>query len=298
MTTEQHTRRFFSRRRIITWLVLLAIMAAALAALSITGAAERLFYVPSRAEFTTPAGIEDVRFPTTDGLELHGWFFPAIDSGDEPGRPAPTVLTAHGNAGNVENHFPFVDFLPRAGFNVLLFDYRGYGRSDRAKRWLRREDLTDDVDAALNYLLTRDDVDPDRLALYGASIGGALGLPVAARRDAFEAIVLYAPFATWRGVASDHIPLLPRLLIRRGAEPIDLVRDLGDTPVLIVHGDADSIVPIRHGRALAGAAENATLRVSPGAGHNDLIWVDPDAEDAIARFLRDAIGVETQPARP
>lgn len=286
---EQRARkpRFFSRRRAIGWLIVLAIAILALAALSVTGAAERLFYMPSRAPFQTPPDAEDVRFPTTDGLSLHGLFIesPVAE------QPAPTLLVAHGNAGRVVDHLPFVEFLPPAGFNVFLFDYRGYGRSDPPKRRLRRADLIDDVKAALDYLLTRDDVDADRIALFGLSLGGAVGLPVAAERDQIRALVLHSPFSTWRGVALDHMPLLPHLLIHEGNEPIDAARRLGERPVLILHGEQDRTVPPRHGRILADAVPNATLRLSDGAGHNDLFWVDPEATDAVAEFLRRALGV-------
>lgn len=263
---------------------------------ALTGCMERLFYYPSRAEFQTPPRVEDVYFETEDGLTLHGWFIPADPRSLDGDAPAPVVLTPHGNAGNVSHHYPFVDFLPRAGFSVFLFDYRSYGRSDRGR--LRREPLIRDTRAALDALLARDDIDHSRIALFGLSIGGVIGLPVAAEREEIRSVVLMSPFASWKGIAADHSWLLGRALIPSGFDAIDQVRKLGDRPVLIVHGDNDEVVPVEHAGRLEQAAKDAgvdiQVRISPGAMHNDLFWVDPGAENAIIEFLRETLGASDE----
>ncbi|HKJ87186.1 MAG TPA: alpha/beta fold hydrolase, partial [Gammaproteobacteria bacterium] len=87
-----------------------------------------LFFYPDREMVLNPAtlglGFERVAFPSTDGVRLHGWYLPA-----ETERTGGTVLFLHGNAENISNHLRIVDWLPERGFNVFLFDYRGYGRS-------------------------------------------------------------------------------------------------------------------------------------------------------------------------
>ena len=248
---------------------------------------ERMFFYPSRQPFPTPVGIEDVRFETSDGLTLHAWFAPA--RGVAAGERAPTVLHVHGNAGNVSSHWWFSEFLVHEGFNVLCFDYRSFGRSDRAARGMRREHAILDAHAALDHLLTRDDVDPDRIGVYGISLGASIALAMASEREEVRAVVAGAGFSGWRDIANEKIPLLGAALIQRGADATDSVRALGDRPLLIVHGTPDAIVPVHHAERIAGAARDAGVRVevvtSDIVGHNDLVD-DPALRDAVAGFFR------------
>src|SRR5690606_15378510 len=110
-----------------------ALLVGALIVLDFRGWLEaRMAYFPSREAFQTPAGYEDVSFQSEGGLTLHGWFMPAVGSG--PGardERRPAIVHVHGNAGHVALHEEFSAFLTQAGFHVFLFDYRGFGRSDR-----------------------------------------------------------------------------------------------------------------------------------------------------------------------
>src|SRR5687767_7231535 len=114
------------------------------------GCAERFFFYPDQHVYTTPQAegllAEEVLVPGPDGIQLHGWWLPA--QGDIHG----TVLHVHGNAANISNHLPLVAWLPAAGFNVLTFDYRGYGRSS-GKPTI--QGLVDDTRAALAWLRSR-----------------------------------------------------------------------------------------------------------------------------------------------
>ena len=120
----------------------------------LAGCIERMFFYPDSATYTTPAQLgvraEDVQIVTADGSRLHGWFLPAV------GNAKGTVLHLHGNAANVSNHLPLVSWLPARGYNVLMVDYRGFGRS-QGKPSL--DGIVDDAAAALAYLRTRPDVD-------------------------------------------------------------------------------------------------------------------------------------------
>lgn len=244
-----------------------------------------LVYHPLDRGFTTPAGVEDVRFATTDGLTLHGWFIPAegVDG------PAPTVLHAHGNAGSVADHAPFSAWLADEGYNVFLFDYRDYGRSDDAPRLRHREDFIADAHAALDALLERDDVDPDRIALLGVSLGAVLGGGMAAERDQIRAAVLVAGFATWKGIAGDVLPVIGPLAMPGGRDLEDAVARFGDRPVLVVHGDADPVVGPRHAERIARAARDAGVpvetHIEPGGDHNTLLVAFPETREAILDFL-------------
>jgi len=283
------------RRRSVRTVITLALLAVILTVVGATRFVERVFFFPSRAPFPTPAGIEDVRFETPDGLTLHGWFAPA--RGVAPGERAPTVLHVHGNAGNVSTHWWFSEFLIDEGFNVLCFDYRSYGRSDRATRGMRREDVITDAHAALDYLRTREDVDADRIGIYGVSLGASVALAMAADREEVRAAVAGAGFSGWRRIANEKLPGLGWLLIRPGADATDSVARLGERPLLIVHGTTDAIVPFRHAEVIAGAARDAGVRVevvsSDIVGHNDLVD-DRAVRDAITGFFRRELGARAE----
>jgi len=123
---------------------------------------DRFFYYPNAHEYGSPQefrlACESVSFHAADGTRLHGWFFPA------EGEPVGTVLHLHGNAGNITGHFHHVAWLPGAGWNVLCFDYRGYGRSEGR---VTRAGTIADAHGALNHLLGRPDVDAGRIVALG-----------------------------------------------------------------------------------------------------------------------------------
>lgn len=255
--------------------------------------AERaLFYYPSREPFPTPPGVEDVCFTTADGVRLHGWLMrpPGVAAGVR----VPAVLHVHGNAGNVSWHAGFSDFLPAHGYAVLLFDYRGFGRSEAGRRRPGRDELLEDTRAAWRYLTTRADVDAGRVGVYGVSLGAVVGLALAAEQPRVRAVVALSPFATWRGIARDHGGVLGWWLVRPGMDAVESVGRLGDRPVLLVHGRDDEIVPVGHARQIAEAATRAGVPVQtliiPGLGHNDFGEARQTAHRSIVRFLDSALG--------
>ncbi|GJM19404.1 MAG: alpha/beta hydrolase [Phycisphaeraceae bacterium] len=255
---------------------------------------ERLAYFPSREPFVTPPGVEDVEFASADGTTLHGWFMPAFDAA--PGERRPVVLHAHGNAGHVGWHAGFSAFLRERGVHVLLFDYRGYGRSDDARQ--TRRALLDDTRAALACLRARPDVDADRIGMYGVSLGGAFALPAAAEDTSVRAVVTLSAFSTWRGTAHDMLPVVGPMLIHGGLDPEDAAAGLGDRPYLIVHGDEDGVIHVRHAQRLFEAATEAgvttELVIVPRADHNTIIDRHADARDAIGDFFVEHLGVRSE----
>lgn len=249
-------------------------------------------YFPSREPFVTPHGIEDVLIPTPDGRTLHAWFVPA--RGASPGEVRPAVLHVHGNAGRVPDHLPFSDYLTRAGMHVLILSYRGYGRSSPERLLTRRELLIDTL-AAFDALEARPDVDPQALGMYGVSLGGSFALAAAKQRPSVRAVCTVSAFSSWMGIAQDHIPLLGPVLMPRGLDAVESVRGLGERPLLIVHGDTDSVVPVRHAHVLDRAARDAsvptTLAIITGGDHNAIIADHPDAARAITAFFRGTLGI-------
>ena len=247
----------------------------------------KVFYLPSRAPFATPTGYEDVSIPGPDGRTLHGWFIRAADAA--PGEVRPAVLHVHGNAGAVDTHAAFCAWLADHGYHVLVFDYRGYGRSDPGRP--TRRGLCEDTRAAWRAMVARDDVDAGRSVLFGFSMGSVAGL--AAAGEGLEpppaGVVAASGFSNWPGIAGDHLPIVGPALVRRGLDAQTSIARLGDTPVLIVHGEADPVVPVYHAQRLHDAAQSAgvpvTLVTVPGADHNTLLTDYPEAHDAIVAFI-------------
>lgn len=251
------------------------------------------FYFPSRAAFITPRGYEDVTFTSADGAELHAWWMPPTtrDLSGPDGR-VPAVVHVHGNAGNVEGHEAFSNFLPRRGVGVLLFDYRGYGRSSPA-RVLTRGSLMDDTRAAYAYLRSRPDVDAARIGVFAQSLGVSFGMELAAERREIRCIAAISGFASWRAIAGDHAGMIGRALTPAGFDAAAAAAKLGARDLLVVHGAADEIIPLRHARLIAEAAKAGGARVRTveisGGTHNEALFLPGqdgrDGRDEIGDFF-------------
>lgn len=254
------------------------------------------FYCPKRQVYGSPEEVglahERVSFAASDGPRLDAWFFPAVGNENaEPAAAKGTVLHLHGNAGNMSGHFEHVAWLPAAGWNVLCFDYRGYGRSEgRATR----EGTIRDAHAALDYLLSRPDVDPRGIVAFGQSLGGAIGIVLAAERPEIRGLATDGAFDSYRRIASCHIrhnPLLlcvawwvPSVLMSNGHDPIDHIGRIAPRPVLIIHGTADQVVPVEMGKRLFDAAgDPRKIWLVDGADHYDPLR--EHGEEGRARLL-------------
>lgn len=249
-----------------------------------------VFYYPDAEIRGTPRdqnlAYEDVNFTAADGTKLHGWFLPAKTK-----PPIATVLHLHGNAGNITGHYRFIDWMPARGLNVLTFDYRGYGRSEG---FITREGTLADSLAALDYLRGRKDVDADRIVLFGQSLGGALGAEVAAQRQGqLRAVVIDSAFSSYREIASHHVHAKPLLavmgwwfpfMVPLGLDPIDAVPKIAPTPLLLMHGKNDAIVPWTMSNDLYRAArEPKQIWIAEGMDHTQ-VWAEMK-NDARTRFV-------------
>ena len=198
---------------------------------------------------------------TDDGERLHGWWIEAA------GPPRGHVLFCHGNAGNIASRGAYARLLSQAGFDVLLFDYRGYGRSSGrpSERGTYR-----DARAALALLRDRPGVRPARTLYLGESLGAAVALELALEA-APAGLILQSAFTSVRDMAREVLPFVPRAVVPDAYPSLRLIPDLS-APVLILHGERDDVVPVAHGRALFAAAHGPKrLEVLAGAGHNDLL---------------------------
>lgn len=218
-----------------------------------------LFYWPDREVHllrgNLPFEVEEVRFPSGDGTSLHGWLLRHTT----PGAPLGTVIHFHGNALNLTHHVRFVDWLPAEGFDVFMFDYRGYGRSQERPA---RRGIHLDGQAALEYVRSRPDVESDKLLVFGQSLGGAVALAAVGegRRDGIRGMAVEASFASYRRVANTVLggtfltyPCV-WLTISEAHSPWRSIENLAGIPLVVLHGDQDSVVPLREGEALFEAA--------------------------------------------
>lgn len=251
---------------------------ALLLALSLSGCTGLLFF-PQNKLLIEPDRVgvayRDVNFTAADGINLHGWFLPAAPR--ISGGTACTVLFFHGNAENISTHFAAVWWLPAAGYNVFLFDYRGYGRS-AGKPSLPGLHL--DAEAALDTVFTMQDVDPEKIVVFGQSLGGTVAITALAQskyRHRVRALITEGAFSSYRGITREKLagfwltwPLqLPlSLTMNNDYKPLRAVGEISPTPVLTIHGLADVVIPPRHADALHNAAsEPKDLWLLPEVAH-------------------------------
>ena len=221
-----------------------------------------LLFFPSRTVPAVPSsGAEDVLIVTDDSERLHGWWIPSA------GPPRGHVLFCHGNAGNIASRAAYGRILSQAGFDVLLFDYRGYGRSSGRPS---EQGTYSDARAALGVLLGRPEVAPERILYLGESLGAAVALELALETPP-AGVVLQSAFTSVRDMAREVMPLIPRAVVPDAYPSVRLIPRLA-APLLVLHGQRDDIVPVEHGRALfAAAPDPKRLEIIPSAGHNDLL---------------------------
>ncbi|HAL56444.1 MAG TPA: peptidase [Bacteroidetes bacterium] len=208
-------------------------------------------------------GLQECWITTEDGVRLHAWFAPA-----ESARA--TLVISHGNAGNISHRSDIMVRLQRTGFHVLMYDYRGYGKSEGSPG---EEGVYKDGRAAFDYAVSLPGVDPKRIVLWGTSLGGAVAVDVATQRPA-AALILESTFTSAREMARILYPILPaQFLIRSKFNSIDKIRRL-TIPILVMHGDQDSIIPFKLGKKLFDAAPAPKeFYEIIGADHNDTYFV-------------------------
>lgn len=223
----------------------------------------KLIYFPTRELRDTPASagmaFSDVELRASDGVRLHAWHVPAR------GPSRGTVIFCHGNAGNIGDRVEEIGPLHEMGLDILIFDYRGYGRSEgrptEAGTYL-------DAEAAWDWLTREKRVPADRIVIFGRSLGGAVAAHLAASRNP-RALILESTFTSIPDVGAELYPFLPVRLIARfryaTAEYVKSVR----CPVLVAHGLEDEMIPCAHGRKIFAAAPEPKEFLEFHGGHNE-----------------------------
>lgn len=212
---------------------------------------------------------------TTDNLVVSGWYAPPTRSGAE------TIVYCHGNARTLAHRAHKARLLLDAGYGVFLVGYRGYGGNPGRPS---EEGLYADTRAALGWLIGRGTT-PERLVLYGESLGTGIAAQMATEQPDIAAVILEAPFTRLADLAPPYLlpGLASALLLDRydTASKIPAIR----RPILILHGEMDGVVPVAMGRTLVETARGRALgHFIPGGGHNNL-W-DMGAGETVLAFLQ------------
>lgn len=235
----------------------------------LTGCGSSPFYFPDRVLYGTPADVglkyEQVAFASADGTRLGGWFIPAAGYAD-PSNAKGTVVHFHGNAQNMSAHLESVRWLPYRGFNLFVFDYRGYGASQGRPE---PKGVFEDANAALDYVRSRADVDGQRLLVLGQSLGGtnAIAAVGSGNRAGVRAIAIEATFFSYSRIADHNMPGAGAFFDDTySAERY--VDKLAPIPLLLLHGTSDFVVPYAHSlRLFDKAREPRTLVTIQGGEH-------------------------------
>ena len=222
----------------------------------------RYVYYPEHTISADPSNIglefESVSFETEDRVKLSGWFIPSEGASG-------VILFCHGNAGNISHRLESIQIFHRLGLNVFIFDYRGYGRSEGNPSEIG---TYRDVEAVWQYLVEERQVSPNRIIIFGRSLGSAVAAWLANRHTP-GALILESTFTSVPDIAARLYPYLPVRLLSRfkynTAEYLDEV----DCPVLIVHSREDEIMPFSHGQQLFERARGPKEFLEISGTHNE-----------------------------
>lgn len=239
--------------------------------------------------------LMQVSLLTSDDLVLSGWYIPSHNGA--------AVILQHGYGANGGQMLPVGLMLARHGYGVLLFDFRGHGRSEGDFVTFGHEEVRD-TEAALAFLLEQPDVDPTRIGIIGTSMGGATAILAAADHREVAAVVVEGVFSDVRDIETGirmvgilsrapFDPLVNRLVARYLGFDVDAIAparrvgEIGPRPLLVLQGGEDERVPVRSGERLFGLAqEPKELWYEPSVRHNAFFRTLPlDYEQRIVAFF-------------
>ncbi|KAF0125018.1 MAG: hypothetical protein FD189_1985 [Elusimicrobia bacterium] len=247
--------------------------AAVLLAAGTLGGCTHLFFQPTRHIHSDPAELgyryEAIKFESLDGTPLTGMFFPP------DGEPRATVVHFHGNGQNMTSHYPYAAWLAREGYNVFVFDYRGYGASGGRATL---DGVVTDGKAALAHALKLPGASPEKIIVMGQSLGGAVAV-ASVGESGFKplALILEGTFHSYRGVGAAVLrerwltwpfSWIPQLGVNGRHSPADNIGKV-DCPTVFIHSEKDPTVPYSQGRKLFKSAPEPKFFWNTPSGHID-----------------------------
>lgn len=239
-------------------------------------------YIPG-PEWTPPANGEDVWINVPNAERIHGWF---LRSTAQP--PIATILYCHGNGGNLTNVAWVAQELNKKGFDALVFDYRGYGRSDGklSDEW----GLYADAEAAYDYLLRERGVKAENLVIHGQSLGSTAAIDLASRRSC-GALIVESGLSSGSDMGRVAFPWLPEWLHGLAKNRFESGKKIAkaNCPALVAHGTADVIIPVDQGRRLFEAAREPKKLIIVEGGDHFLFNGGESYINQVAGFVRQEI---------
>jgi fermentation-respiration switch protein FrsA (DUF1100 family) len=223
---------------------------------------DRLLYFPFKEIDANPAAIrlpfEDVHLTASDGATISAWWIPAKNE-------RAVLLFCHGNAGNISHRLDSIDIFNSLGLSILIFDYRGYGTSAGHPS---ENGTYLDAESAWRYLVDVQKKSPEKIILFGESLGGAVAAEIASRHTA-GGLIIMSSFTSIPELAGRLYPFLPaRLLSKFRYSTIDKIGAIS-SPKLIIHSPDDEIIPFAMGRALYEKAAGPKQFLQIKGGHNE-----------------------------
>lgn len=243
----------------------------------------RMIFFPVEEFYQTPSDwgldYEDVTLTAKDGTRLHGWYLPHQGS-------SKALLFFHGNAGNISHRGESLAIFHRLGLNILIIDYRGYGRSQGKPS---ENGLHEDARAAWHYLTQVKGFNKANIVVFGRSLGGAVAAQLAAEVQP-GALILESTFSSARDMAAEVLPLMHHVIFMRFRFNTQQVVKQVKSPLLVLHSIHDDIIPYHQGRKIFEAANEPRRFVRMQGDHNSgftqsqLIY-----ESALGEFIAKAV---------
>ncbi|ALP51655.1 hypothetical protein Tel_00035 [Candidatus Tenderia electrophaga] len=260
--------------------------------ISLLQGCSNMFFIPMERLVRTPADIglqyREVEFESSDGTKLHGWFLPA------EGAARGSTLFLHGNAENISTHIGSVHWLPAEGYNVLLFDYRGYGKSGGVPEL---HGVIRDAEAAIEQIVKMEETDHTPIIVYGQSIGASIAIYAVAHsqyREHIDALIAESAFAGYRRIAREKLsafwltwPFQYPLswTVSAAYAPIDAAPKIAPIPLLLVYSEEDRIVPAHHGELLYKAAKQPKQLWRVPNGQHISVFFRPEQRQRLLDYL-------------
>lgn len=231
---------------------------------------DRMFYYPTKDFAASPDDydlkFQDVFINASQDETIHGWYFPHPENSES----TKTVLFCHGNGGNISHRLETVIFLLERGVNVMMFDYRGYGRSSGRPT---ETNTYDDAKAAYDWLISEKSAQPSDIIVFGRSLGGAVAVDLASNVSC-GGLIVESSFDSATEMAKGYFPFLPAwLLIKYKYDSISKISNVNCLK-LFTHSAADDLVPFERGKSLFEAAAEPKDFYEISGRHNERTYLD------------------------
>lgn len=265
--------------------------------IAVNYAADHVIYRPLKEVAPMPANFKEIVISKTSGENLYAALSPA-----NPGKE--TIMLFHGNAGNISYYIQFAEIYSAKGFGVFMFDYGGFGKSEGS---LNQESFFEHAKAALDYLITKENIPPQKLILFAHSLGNAALLETALAYNGlpFKALIMQSPFTNTPDMAASflthggyrHNSVLRKIasalaypfLFNKLFNNIDKIGTLKN-PVFMIYSRQDMLIPWEMSDALFKAAPAGSRNfISPHGGHNNFEW----SEKAVFDYLVSLAGTSS-----